>query len=82
MATIAPERPPRSDWDPGSVCDALVTAGVLNARPGRTVRCPRHEDRSASLSILRDDRRAICKAASCEWSGRGVIAADVRAVYA
>jgi hypothetical protein len=61
----------------GSVSDALAARGITNARPGRTVRCPNHEDRSASLSILRDDQRAICKAASCEWSGRGVIAADV-----
>lgn len=39
--------------------------GVQNASPGRSVRCPAHEDKEPSLSILRDDRRAICKAGSC-----------------
>lgn len=77
--TAAPQ-PAREMRDTGSVSDALIARGVLNARPGRTVRCPAHEDRHASLSILRDNRRAICKAASCPWSGRGVIAADVLAM--
>lgn len=74
--------PPRTQAarDTGSVSDALIARGVLNARPGRTVRCPNHEDRHASLSILRDDLRAVCKSASCPWSGRGVIAADVLAM--
>ncbi len=71
----------RGPWDPGSVSAALIARGVLNAKPGRTVRCPQHDDRAASLSILPDDKRAICKG-SCEWSGRGVIAADVLAVSA
>ncbi len=39
--------------------------GVHNARPGASVRCPAHEDKMPSLSILRDDRRAICKAGHC-----------------
>ncbi len=69
----------RGPWDPGSVSAALAARGVRNAKPGRTVRCPRHDDRAASLSILADDRRAICKG-SCGWSGRGVIAADVLAM--
>jgi hypothetical protein len=74
------KRPSRLMGDTGSVSDALIACGVSNAKPGRTVRCPAHPDRHASLSILRDDRRAICKSASCLWSGRGVIAADVRAL--
>jgi hypothetical protein len=76
-AQVSRPAPQREMGDTGSVSDALIARGVLNARPGRTVRCPAHEDRRASLSILRDDRRAICKAASCPWSGRGVIAADI-----
>lgn len=77
-------RPPRTraDNDTGSVSDALIARGVLNARPGRTVRCPAHDDLHASLSILQDDRRAICKSSSCPWSGRGVWAADIAAVPA
>ncbi len=39
--------------------------GVANARPGISVRCPAHDDKRASLSILRDDIRAICKAGYC-----------------
>jgi len=39
--------------------------GVENAAPGRSVRCPAHDDEMPSLSILRDDRRAICKAGHC-----------------
>ncbi len=43
--------------------------GVLNARPGRTVRCPCHEDRQPSLSIARDDRRAWCHSPTCVLHG-------------
>jgi hypothetical protein len=45
--------------------------GVENARPGRAVRCPAHDDQHPSLSILRDDQRAICKSPSCELSNDG-----------
>lgn len=45
--------------------------GVMNARPGRTVRCPAHDDKHASLSILRDDQRAICKTGGCELENDG-----------
>jgi len=79
LLTVTAPPPERGTWDPGSVSAALIARGVQNARPGRTVRCPQHEDRAASLSILADDKRAICKAA-CEWSGRGVIASDVLAM--
>lgn len=48
---------------------------VMNAQPGRAVRCPAHDDKNPSLSILRDDRRVICKAPSCilnnDGHGRG-----------
>ena len=70
----------RSPRDTGSVSDALIARGILNAKPGRTVRCPAHDDRHASLSVLRDDRRAICKSGGCLWAGRGVVAADVLAL--
>lgn len=49
--------------------------GVLNAQPGRVVRCKAHDDRHASLSILKDDKRAICRSPGCPLSndnrGRG-----------
>jgi hypothetical protein len=39
--------------------------GCERAMPGRSVKCPAHEDKLPSLSILRDDKRAICKAPHC-----------------
>ena len=39
--------------------------GADRAVPGRSIRCPAHDDKVASLSILRDDRRVICKSPSC-----------------
>jgi hypothetical protein len=51
----------------------------IEARPGRAVRCPFHEDRHPSLSVLPDDRRAYCHAPTC-WAnndGRGRDAWDL-----
>ncbi len=64
-----------------TVSDALRTRwGVEQATPGRSVRCPAHDDRSPSLSIARDDLRAWCHAPSCQFhgpNGRGVDAWDL-----
>jgi hypothetical protein len=38
---------------------------VQNARPGKAVKCPAHDDKHPSLSILLDDKRAICKSPAC-----------------
>lgn len=70
------DRPPRraSGEEEGSASEILRSLfGVANAVPGRTVRCPSHEDQEPSLSILRDDRRVICHSPSCELhnDGRG-----------
>lgn len=43
--------------------------GVSNARPGRAVRCPAHDDRNPSLSIAKDDSRAWCHSPGCELHG-------------
>jgi hypothetical protein len=43
--------------------------GVAHAVPGRSVRCPAHDDRSPSLSIARDDSRAWCHAPACDLHG-------------
>jgi hypothetical protein len=49
--------------------------GALRARPGKAIRCPAHDDQHPSLSILKDDQRAICKAPGCilnnDGRGRG-----------
>ena len=64
--------------DKGSVTGALMEAFGLHATPGKSVQCPMHDDRSASLSVLRDDLRAICYA-PCQWGTPGVTASDIRA---
>jgi len=43
--------------------------GVTNAAPGRSVRCPGHDDKSPSLAIARDDSRAWCHSPGCELHG-------------
>ena len=47
--------------------------GMPEPKPGHANRCPAHEDRSPSLLIFPDDRRAVCYAPSCELhnDGRG-----------
>jgi hypothetical protein len=57
-----------------TVSATLQSIGITNAQPGHSVRCPWHTDKHASLSILADDMRAICKAPECPAhnNGRGV----------
>lgn len=56
-----------------TVTTVLARQYGLDAVPGRTVRCPAHEDRHPSLSIARDDQRVWCHAAGCPLNdgGRG-----------
>lgn len=61
-------RPPSGEdpYENASASDILMQLwGVTNARPGKAVRCPAHKDRNPSLSILPDDKRAICKTPGC-----------------
>jgi hypothetical protein len=52
------------------VCEVLRREfGVPNAVSGRTIRCPLHDDRRASLSIARDDSRVWCHSPTCELHG-------------
>jgi hypothetical protein len=62
-----------------TVTEVLRRDYGIEARSGRAVRCPFHDDRHPSLSILRDDRRAYCHVGSC-WAnnnGRGRDAWDL-----
>jgi hypothetical protein len=53
-------------YEDASVCDILMRLwDVHNARPGKAVKCPAHDDKNPSLSILPDDKRAICKSPGC-----------------
>jgi hypothetical protein len=63
--------------DKGSVTSALSDTFGLDAVPGKSVRCPMHDDRAASLSVLADDLRVICHA-DCLWSSPGVTASQIR----
>lgn len=54
-----------------TVSEVLRRDYGIEARPGRAVRCPFHDDRHPSLSVLPDDRRAYCHAPTCRLSGRG-----------
>ena len=62
-------------WSNGGLHDEYQYAvlarewGVPNATPGRSVRCPAHEDQNPSLSIARDDSRAWCHASVCALHG-------------
>ena len=79
-ATTRPRRYfslPRSSSD---VTDALSELFGLRAVAGRSVKCPRHDDRSPSLSIFADNQRALCHSGSCVWhnGGHGVSAWEIR----
>lgn len=56
------------------VTSLLHAMGQTKAQPGRSVRCPFHEDRHASLSVSTDDQRVWCKAPACPIhnGGRGI----------
>lgn len=53
---------------------SILSQYGVNAVPGRTVRCPMHDDSSPSLSVSRDDGRAYCFNQACIlWhDGHGV----------
>jgi hypothetical protein len=58
----------------GSASDILRRLwGAVDARPGHAIRCPAHDDKHPSLSILADDQRACCKSPTCDLynDGRG-----------
>jgi hypothetical protein len=47
----------------------LAALGITQAAPGRSVRCPFHDDRRASLAIARDGRRVWCHSPGCRAHG-------------
>jgi hypothetical protein len=58
--------------DDRSISEMLAAAGVQNARPGHAVKCLWHPDKVASLSILRDDERVLCRGGGCPLGGNGM----------
>lgn len=66
-------RPRARNEDGPTVVEVLTELGI-NARLGRAVKCPFHDDRHPSLSIARDEQRVFCKSPTCEAhnAGRGL----------
>ena len=69
-------RPTVSRREPGSVTAALAAGWGVLTTPGRSVRCPLHDDTNPSLKVAPDDQRAWCWSPSCvlHENGRGVTA--------
>lgn len=69
-----PQRP--DEYANASASDILRDLwGAMRAQPGRAIKCPAHPDSNPSLSILRDDKRVICRGPGCilnnDGHGRG-----------
>lgn len=63
-------------WEEAKATDVLRDYwNVPGMLPGRAIRCPAHDDKHPSLSILRDDKRVVCKSPGCilnnDGHGRG-----------
>jgi hypothetical protein len=70
-------------WEPGftgSVSEALYQVWGIEALPGKTVKCPMHGDRAASLWITPDDDKAICMTPDCLWTAPGADALTIKNV--
>jgi hypothetical protein len=67
----------RREDDDASACEILRTLwGVVDPAPGRNSHCPAHgRDRNPSLTVMKDDKRAICRVPGCvlnnDDKGRG-----------
>ena len=63
-------REPRvASGDAPMVTELLSRHFGIQAVPGRTTKCPFHDDEKASMSIAQDDERVWCKAPSCPIYG-------------
>ena len=63
-------REPR-DFGPTPKATEVLAGWGVEARPGGTVRCPRHKDRHRSLTVFKDDERVFCGAPHCVLNGGG-----------
>lgn len=65
-------KPHRED-DDASACELLRTLwGVADPLPGRNSHCPVHgRDRNPSLTVMKDDKRAICRVPGCVLNNSG-----------
>ena len=65
-------KPHRED-DDASACELLRTLwGVVDPVPGRNSHCPAHgRDRNPSLTVMKDDKRVICRVPGCLLSNDG-----------
>ena len=56
--------------DAPSASEVLSGWGV-QVRPGGSGRCPMHDDKHASLTVMKDDQRVYCGAPHCPLNGGG-----------
>lgn len=72
----APRSVPNRHREQGSVTAALERGWGVLTTPGRSIKCPLHDDQHPSLKVAPDDLRAWCWSPSCvlNENGRGVTA--------
>jgi hypothetical protein len=63
-------RPPRDSNGVPKATEVLAAWGV-EAVAGRTVKCPKHDDKRRSLTVFKDDERVFCGSPSCILHGDG-----------
>jgi len=68
------QRRPSPPTEGAGVVSLLAQMGLTEAKPGRNVRCPFHQDKHASMSVAADDQRVWCQAPTCPAynGGRGL----------
>jgi hypothetical protein len=57
--------------DDSSASEFIRSWGSVDAAPGKTVKCPKHDDAHRSLTIYRDDKRVYCGNPECVLNGQG-----------
>ena len=71
LGTFYSARPARDFGPEPSASAHLQRLWGLTVRPGGTTRCPLHDDRRGSLSVMRDDTRVYCGSPACVLHGGG-----------
>ena len=62
---------PKRDFGPAPSATEVLAAWGCEAKPGGTVKCPKHQDKHRSLTVFKDDARVFCGAPHCVLNGAG-----------